>query len=102
MITEKKLFTQVQPYYRNLAAELETAQDSISMMYYAFDSGEWAERIARILAAKAQAGVHTRLMVDEFGQVLDEPRHSLQNKALMQSLREAGVEVISSDQTGCA
>ena len=93
MTTEKRLFTQVQPYYRNLAAELETAQDSISMMYYAFDSGEWAHRIADILAAKAQAGVRTRLMVDEFGQVLDEPRHSLQNQALMQALREAGVEV---------
>jgi len=32
-------------------------------------------------------------MVDEYGQILDEPRHSFQNKALMQSLREAGVEV---------
>ena len=94
MTTRKRLFTQVQPFYRNLAAELETAQDSISMMYYAFDHGEWAERIAAILAAKAQSGVHTRLMVDEFGQILDEPRHSLKNKKLMQSLRESGVEVI--------
>ena len=70
MTTEKRLFTQVRPYYRNLAAELETAQDSISMMYYAFDSGEMAEKIARILTAKAQAGVRTRLMVDEFCQAL--------------------------------
>lgn len=94
MTTRKRLFTQVQPFYRNLAAELETAQDSISMMYYTFDYGEWAERIAAILAAKAQSGVQTRLMVDEFGQILDEPRHSLKNKQLMQSLRESGVEVI--------
>jgi len=93
MTTSKKLFNQVRPYYRNLAAELETAQSSISMMYYAFDSGEWAERIARILMAKAQTGVYTRLMVDEFGQILDEPRHGIQNQALMQALREAGVEV---------
>jgi cardiolipin synthase len=91
--TNKRLFTQVQPFYRNLAAELETAQDSISMMYYAFDHGIWAERIANILAAKAQSGVRTRLMVDEFGQILDEPRHSLKNKTLMQSLRESGVEI---------
>jgi cardiolipin synthase len=93
MTTQKRLFTQVEPYYKNLASELETAQDSISMMYYAFDTGEWAERIAGILAAKAQAGIRTKLMVDEFGQVLDEPRHSLRNQALMQALREAGVEV---------
>ena len=93
MTTEKRLFTQVQPYYQNLAAELETAQESISMMYYAFDSGVWAERIARILAVKAQSGVRTRLMVDEFGQILDEPRHSIQNQVLMQSLQHAGVDV---------
>jgi cardiolipin synthase len=93
MTTQKRLFTQVKNYYRNLAAELGTAQESISMMYYAFDSGEMADEIAGILAAKAQAGVRTRLMVDEFGQVLDEPRHGFQNQALMQALREAGVEV---------
>jgi len=93
MNTQKTLFTEVQPYYKNLANELMTAQDSISMMYYAFDSGEWAGRIAEILAAKAQAGVRTRLMVDEFGQVLDEPRHTFQNQELMQSLARAGVRV---------
>jgi cardiolipin synthase len=93
MTTEKRLYTQVEPYYRNLAAELETAENSISMMYYAFDSGVWTERIAGILAAKAQAGVRTRLMVDEFGQVLDDVRHSLKNQALMQALRDAGAEV---------
>ena len=93
MITEKKLFTQVELFYQNLADELKTAQESISMMYYAFDSGEWAEKIAVILAAKAQNGVRTRLMVDEFGLVLDDVRHSLQNQVLMQSLSQAGVEV---------
>ena len=93
MSAQKKLFTQVRPYYKNLATELETAQDSISMMYYAFDSGETAERIAHILAAKAGAGVRTRLMVDGYGQVLDEPRHTLQNQSLLQGLRDAGVEV---------
>jgi cardiolipin synthase len=93
MTTQKKLYTQVEPYYRNLAAELETAQESISMMYYAFDSGMWAEKIAGILAAKAQAGVRTRLMVDEFGQVLDEVRHSLKNQAMIRALQATGVEV---------
>jgi cardiolipin synthase len=93
MTTKKRLFTQVQSYYENLVTELETTQESISMMYYAFDSGEWAERIAKILAAKAQAGVRTRLMVDRYGQVLDEPRHSFRNQAMLQDLRQAGVDV---------
>jgi cardiolipin synthase len=93
MTTRKRLFTQVAPYYQNLAAELETAQDSISMMYYAFDSGEVAEKIAAILSAKAQAGVRTRLMVDEYGQVLDNYRNTLKNRTLLQQLRAAGVQV---------
>ena len=93
MITEKKLFTQVKPYYTNLASELMTAQNSISMMYYAFDHGEWAKKISEILIAKAQTGVRTRLMVDEFGQVLDDPRHLFQNQDLMQKMQAAGVEI---------
>jgi len=92
MVTKKTLFTQVQPYYRELTTELETAQESISMMYYAFDYGQWAEKIARILAAKAQAGVRTRIMVDEFGQVLDAPQHTFRNQDLMQALRASGVQ----------
>ncbi len=94
MITEKTLFTQVQPYYKNLVSELTTAQDSISMMYYAFDHGEWAEKIGEILIAKAQARVHTRLMVDDFGQVLDEPRHIFKNQEMMNAMVTAGVEII--------
>jgi cardiolipin synthase len=93
MSTQKTLFTQVEPYYRNLAAELVTAQDSISMMYYAFDHGEWAEKIARILIEKAQSGVQVRLMADEFGQVLDAVQHTFRNQELAQNLSASGVEV---------
>jgi cardiolipin synthase len=100
MITRKTLFTQVQAYYENLLAELETAQVSISMMYYAFDHGKWSQEIGQVLAARAEAGVRVRLMVDEFGQALDEPRHALKNQALMASLREAGVQVDIFNPTG--
>jgi cardiolipin synthase len=94
MITEKTLFTQVQPFYTNMLSELMRAENTISMMYYAFDHGEWADKISQILIAKAQDGVRTRLMVDEFGQVLDEPRHLFQNQDLMQMMEASGVEII--------
>ena len=100
MITKKTLFTQVQAYYQNLLVELDTAQEAISMMYYAFDHGEWSERIGQVLAARAEAGVRVRLMVDEFGQVLDEPRHALKNQAFMRDLQAAGIQVDIFNPTG--
>ena len=93
MTTQKTLFTNVNAYYKNLLAELETAQNSISMMYYAFDHGGWAQKISQVLIAKAQAGVRVRLMTDGFGQVLDDVSHVLKNRTLVRELRNAGVEV---------
>jgi cardiolipin synthase len=87
------LFTQVEPFYENLVATLETAQERISLLYYAFDGGEWADRISRILSAKAANGVQVRLMIDEFGLVLEEPRNARRNQARVQALRAAGVQV---------
>lgn len=87
------LFTHVQDYYQNLVSELATAQHSISMTFLAFDSGIWSERIAQVLVAKAAAGVRVRLMVDEIGQVFDEPRHAIQNIALFNHLHVNGVQV---------
>ncbi|MEY2818272.1 MAG: hypothetical protein RL275_1735 [Chloroflexota bacterium] len=87
------LFTKVQDYYENLTAELATAQTEISMTFLSFDSGKWAEQISQVLVAKAAQGVRVRLMVDEFGQVLDEPRHAFQNTFLFNHLRSHGVQV---------
>jgi cardiolipin synthase len=87
------LFTDVLPYYTQLLRDLESAQDAISMLYYAFDYGEWSTRISTVLIARAQAGVHVRLMIDGFGLVLEEPRHSQKNLLLIQRLRAGGVTV---------
>lgn len=87
------LFTNVQDYYQNLVTELATARQEISMAFLSFDSGKWAEEISQVLIAKAGCGLRVRLMVDEFGQVLDEPRHVLKNIALFNHLRSHGVEV---------
>ena len=93
MKTQKTLFTDVSTYYKNLITELDTAQDAISMMYYAFDHGEWTEKVSQVLMAKAQAGVRVRLMADGFGQMLDQPRNALNNPLLVRKLRAAGVQV---------
>lgn len=87
------LFTQVRSYYRDLVDQLETARDTISMTYLAFDTGEWAGRIAQVLREKAASGVSVRLMVDEIGEITDEPRHVLQNRSLLNNLKAAGVQV---------
>jgi cardiolipin synthase len=87
------LFTKVQDYYSNLTAELATAQERISMTYLSFDSGEWAGQMAQVLIAKAAQGVNVRLMVDEFGEALDEPRHAIDNVALFTHLMLNGVHV---------
>jgi len=93
MTNQHTLFPQVKDYYADLVDQLETAQEKISMTFLSFDAGEWAEQIARILCAKAEAGLQVRLMVDEIGQIADEPRHLLQNRALLHQLRTHGVQV---------
>jgi len=87
------LFVKVDDYYSDLVAKLGTAQHEISMTYLAFDNGEWATKISDVLCSKAISGVKVRLMVDEFGQLLDEPRHAVQNIGLFQRLRSHGVQV---------
>ena len=87
------LFTKVHDYYADLAAKLGTARHEISMTYLSFDKGEWATRISDVLCSKALSGVQVRLMVDEFGQLLDEPRHAIQNIGLFRRLRSHGVQV---------
>jgi cardiolipin synthase len=87
------LFTKVQDYYTDLVEKLAAAQRSISMTYLSFDSGEWSEQISQVLIAKAAEGVGVRLMVDELGQLLDEPRHALDNLALFNHLRSHGIQV---------
>lgn len=87
------LFTKVQDFYTDLVEKLSTAQHSISMAYFAFDSGGWAERISQILIAKAKEGVRVRLMADEFGQALDKPSHMFKNAGMFNHLRTYGVQV---------
>lgn len=93
MHTRYKLFTDVRPFYNDLAGELAKARERISMMYFTFDHGDDAWRIARVLAGRVEAGVQVRLMVDEFGQVLDAPRHALANRRLLNWLQDHGIRV---------
>lgn len=87
------LFTRVQDYYADLATRLQAASESISMACLAFEDGQWGRRIANALSDRAAAGLRVRLMVDELGQLTDEPRHILSNYKIMNELRAAGVQV---------
>lgn len=87
------LFTNVQDYYTDLVAELATAQTEISMSYLAFEGGRWAWEISQVLFTKVAAGVRVRLMVDELGQLMDEPRRFLQNFDILNQLRTGNVQV---------
>lgn len=92
-MNQHTLFPNVQDYYTDLVEKLADARRDISMTFLAFDSGVWSERIAQVLIAKAAEGVRVRLMVDEIGQVFDEPRHAVHNIALFNHLRSHGVQV---------
>jgi cardiolipin synthase len=93
MTNQYTLFTRVQDYYTDLLRGLASAQHDISMVCLSFDHGIWAEQISSSLAARSQAGVRVRLMVDGLGELTDEPRHILRNRALLKALRAAGVQV---------
>jgi cardiolipin synthase len=86
-------FPQVESYYASLVEHLAAAQNQISMCYLAFEDGLWAQRIIEILRAKSAAGMRVRLMIDQIGQQLDDPRRILRNHEIVASLRAAGVDV---------
>jgi cardiolipin synthase len=87
------LFTNVQTYYENLIAELETAQKNISFAFLSFVYGEWGNKIANVLIKKAQAGVCVRLILDEIGEVWDEQKNLFNNIRLVHELRAKGIQV---------
>lgn len=87
------LFTDVVGFYQNLIAALRQTERSIDMVYFAFDHGEWANKISHVLRQKAASGVQVRLMVDELGIVVDNVKHTWRNWAQLAELRAAGVEV---------
>lgn len=93
METRNTLFTEVRPFYENLAAALEAAENEVSMMYFTFDDGAWARRIAAVLRNRAACGVRVRLMVDGLGLITDNPRNTLANRRLLNELQQAGVQV---------
>ncbi|MDK1080357.1 MAG: phospholipase D-like domain-containing protein [Anaerolineae bacterium] len=93
MTNKHILFPQVKDHYADLVNQLETAQKNISMTYFSFDAGNWSEKIAKILIAKAGAGLKVRLMVDELGQITDDPRHVLPNQLMLNYLQTNGVQV---------
>jgi cardiolipin synthase len=87
------LFVRVRDYYADLVDRLYAAQQAISMTCLAFEDGHWGRRIANALAERSAAGVQVRLMIDELGQLADEPRHILSSYRILNGLRKRGVRV---------
>ena len=92
-MNQHMLFTKVQDYYTDLVAQLAIAQKDISMSYLAFEDGKWANEISEVLRSKVEEGVRVRLMVDEIGQLFDEPRRLHRNFEIINHVRSLGVQV---------
>ena len=92
-MNQHTLFTKVQDYYTDLVKELATARKDISMSYLAFEDGKWAGEISQVLQTKVNEGVRVRLLVDELGQLMDEPRRIHRNYEIINRLRSQGVQV---------
>ena len=102
MTNQYTLFTKVQDYYADLVTHLRKAKRTISMTCLAFEDGHWASQIITALSNRAVAGVEVRLMVDELGQLTDEPRTFFKNNAILNELRCSGihVDVFNPNQSG--
>ncbi len=88
-----ELYTSVLPYYTRLLEDLNRAEGRVSLIYHAFVHGEWSNKFADAMIARAQAGVRVRLMTDGFGIFLEKRRFFLRNLKLFEKLREGGVRV---------
>lgn len=92
-MNQHTLFTNVRDYYIDLVSQLASARSAISMSYLAFEDGSWAREISEILRSKVEEGVRVRLLVDEIGQWMDEPRRIHRNFEIVHRLRSLGVQV---------
>jgi len=92
-MNQHTLFTNVQDYYTDLASQLATARKDISISFLAFEDGNWARRISEVLRSKVDEGVRVRLMVDQIGQLFDEPRRIHRNFEIIHHVRSLGVQV---------
>ncbi len=93
MPVQSKLFTDTQKFYEELNEGLQSAEERISMMYFAFDHGRWAQKISNALCERAKAGVDVRLMVDLAGLISENPKNIVRNHLLMNRLEKSGVQV---------
>lgn len=88
------LYSDVIPFYSDLATSLENAKHEITMMYFIFDYGNYSSRYKRILIHKVSEGLRVRLMVDYLGTLVDRKRNMVKNFQLLKELKENGVEII--------
>jgi len=88
-----ELYTSTENLYRDIIADLQNAERSITMMYFTINYGEVAMKIGEVLKAQQLAGVHVRVMVDDVGLVVDAPKKALMNQILLKELSVAGIQI---------
>ena len=87
-----KLFTEVEPFYEHLLAELRKAKHIISMMYLTFDHGYYSSEILDIIKNKIEKGVKVRIMIDKYGLIFDNFKNIFTNFKFIKTLSKSGVE----------
>ena len=92
MNNQYKLFNEVEPFYQDMLTRLNSAANTISMMYLIYDDGQWAQRLNQVLIAKAKAGVKVRIIADLLGTICDHPTHLGANLRMIKELKAAGIE----------
>lgn len=81
-----QVFTNGESKYKQLTEQIEKAQHSIHLAYYAFHNDEIGQHFIRVLTKKAQEGVAVKLLYDPFGSVV-------WSKKIFKPLIEAGAQV---------
>lgn len=101
-IANTALYTEVAPFYEALIKGIKGAKERVSMMYFTLDSGEWARKIGDAMVSATARGVKVRLMVDQYGLLLDNARKYVENRFLMKDLENQGIDLCMFDPKGHA
>ncbi|MCB0012887.1 MAG: hypothetical protein KDE34_13330 [Anaerolineales bacterium] len=99
-MSEIKYYSQADAFYGDLCLAIQQAEEHIHAAYFAIDAGHWASVITNCLLERANAGVKVYLMVDRFGNYLENIRNSYRNEALLAELVSHGVQVVRFDPQG--
>ena len=89
---EPRLYLDGVTYFEPQLADIASAEQSVHIIMFGFTPGNWGDRFADTLIAKAAEGVPVRLIVDGQGS-----KATSDNEWFFQRMSEGGVEVVVND-----